>query len=160
MLARAAEEAKSDGKFLVVYMHKPLYSGGNHIDDMDTIAIRKFYAPLFDRLGVDLVVAGHDHVYTRSMVDGNGNRSDNAPLYITAGHAGSLKWYIGTDYEVEDKDPILPNYEFLDFNSNDYEWRTNPIYCELVIEGNSMTINAYRIENNESILFDSYSLSK
>ena len=46
---------------------------------------------------------------------------DNAPLYMVGGHAGGLKWYSKKNYTVEEGDPLLPNYEFLDVNSLDGE---------------------------------------
>ncbi|HVK78730.1 MAG TPA: metallophosphoesterase [Kofleriaceae bacterium] len=46
----------------VVYMHKPLYSSGDHGSDGSA---RKAFEPLFEKHGVQLVLAGHDHHYER-----------------------------------------------------------------------------------------------
>ena len=48
----------------IVYMHAPLYSAGKHGDNSDLISRLE---PLFERHRVDLVLAGHDHNYERSL---------------------------------------------------------------------------------------------
>jgi hypothetical protein len=51
----------------VVYMHRPPYSSGEHGSDT---ALRKKLAPVFERHGVQLVLAGHDHNYERMKPQG------------------------------------------------------------------------------------------
>jgi acid phosphatase type 7 len=46
----------------VVYLHKPPYSSGTHGSDT---ALRAALAPVLQRHGVQLVLAGHDHNYER-----------------------------------------------------------------------------------------------
>ena len=38
-----------------------MYSGGGRIDSYDTKAIRSSLKPLFDKYGVDVFLAGHEH---------------------------------------------------------------------------------------------------
>lgn len=57
-------EAENDTTpWTVVYMHHPPFSWGRHGSDF---GVRALWEPLFDRHGVDLVVAAHDHLYSRS----------------------------------------------------------------------------------------------
>jgi len=64
--ARAAREAGAD--WLILTMHKGLYTAGNHADDADIIAMREVLVPLVDELEIDLVLQGHDHYMSRTQV--------------------------------------------------------------------------------------------
>jgi hypothetical protein len=55
--------AKSKARWQVVYMHHPPYSSGSHGSTLET------QWP-FKEWGVDLVLAGHDHIYERLSVGG------------------------------------------------------------------------------------------
>jgi hypothetical protein len=48
----------------IVYLHKPPYSSGDHGSDL---ALRAALAPVLERRGVQLVLAGHDHDYERTI---------------------------------------------------------------------------------------------
>ncbi|GGI09160.1 DUF2341 domain-containing protein [Isoptericola cucumis] len=64
-----AEQARADGaRWLVLSMHKGVYTTANHLDDTDVKAMRKTLVPLIDELDIDLVLQGHDHVMSRSKV--------------------------------------------------------------------------------------------
>ena len=131
-LREAVADAKENGQWTIVGFHKSLYTGASHIVDSDIIAARKFWSPIFSELDVDLVLQGHDHVYSRGFVTAQGENAnpeteedgtiiqpDNAPLYMVGGHAGGLKWYSKKNYTVSDGDPLALNYSFLDVNSTD-----------------------------------------
>lgn len=132
MLRTAVADAKANEQWVVVGFHKSLYTGASHITDGDVVSARKFWAPIFAELDVDLVLQGHDHVYSRGFVTAEGNNANpainedgsieqpsNAPLYMVGGHAGGLKWYSRKNYTVGEGDPLSLNYEFLDVNSTD-----------------------------------------
>lgn len=132
MLRAEVADAKENGQWIVVGFHKSLYTGASHITDGDVVSARKFWAPIFAELDVDLVLQGHDHVYSRGFVtaagsnanpaineDGSIEQPSNAPLYMVGGHAGGLKWYSRKNYTVGEGDPLSLNYEFLDVNSTD-----------------------------------------
>ena len=132
------KEAKENGQWAIVGFHKPLYTGASHITDRDIVEYRKVLNPIFTEIGVDMVLAGHDHVYSRGFVDKDGNKASKvnealtkekghtvydsvqgAPLHLVAEHAGGLKWYSTRNYTPSDNDPIAPAYGFLDINSAD-----------------------------------------
>jgi hypothetical protein len=54
--------------FTIVYFHKPPYSKGSHNSDTesDMKNMREKVNPLFEKYNVDLVLAGHSHVYERT----------------------------------------------------------------------------------------------
>ncbi|MDZ7342279.1 MAG: metallophosphoesterase, partial [candidate division KSB1 bacterium] len=47
----------------IVAIHQPIYSAGK---GRDNVQLQSLLLPLFDRYGVDLVLQGHDHCYSRS----------------------------------------------------------------------------------------------
>ena len=51
----------------IVMMHIGPYSTGDHSNDSSAIKIRNMLPPIFAKYKVDLVLQGHDHVYTRTM---------------------------------------------------------------------------------------------
>jgi hypothetical protein len=55
--------------FTIVYFHKPPYSKGSHDSDteLDMKNMREKVNPLFEKYRVDVVLAGHSHVYERTM---------------------------------------------------------------------------------------------
>jgi acid phosphatase type 7 len=57
-------------KWTVACMHHPPYTNGSHISDAEQnlIAIRRKITPILERFGVDVVLAGHSHVYERSFL--------------------------------------------------------------------------------------------
>ncbi|WP_193726926.1 S-layer homology domain-containing protein [Paenibacillus guangzhouensis] len=61
-----SEVAKTDKKWKVVFLHKSPYSVANHNSDSDVKYIRENLTKVFDELGIDMVLGGHDHTYTRS----------------------------------------------------------------------------------------------
>jgi len=57
-------------KWTIVLMHHPIYSPGtgssDRWEDPMAIAMRAQLAPVFEKYGVDIVLAGHDHIYYRT----------------------------------------------------------------------------------------------
>ncbi len=130
---------ESQKPWKIVLMHKPIYSGSYHVYESDTRFLRQYLVPALARLGIDAVLGGHDHVYTRGFVDLKGNNVK--PLMLTEETAvqpkstnelgieykpvlfmgnctsGGLKWYPPCEYTVYPDDPLAENYAFLEKNS-------------------------------------------
>ena len=60
--------ASSTSRWVIAAMHHPPFSAGVHGSDEET---REAFVPLFERYDVDLVLAGHDHDYQRSVPIGD-----------------------------------------------------------------------------------------
>lgn len=94
----------SEAAYNVVVMHKSLYSEGSHSYDKDVVGMRAQLTPVFNEKGVNLVIAGHDHVYNETYyIDGEGNKistdangkneiGKDGTLYVTMGTMGE-KFY-------------------------------------------------------------------
>lgn len=95
-LAAALDSASRelDLRWTIAYMHHPLYSHPTGMAGKGSDRrLRRSLAPLFDRYGVDLVLAGHDHHYERSRPIRGGEvvASGCGPVYVvTGGGGGSL----------------------------------------------------------------------
>lgn len=62
------KKAKADPsiQWIIVGLHRGLYSSGDHSTDGDVINMRTSVGKLLDAYQVDMVLSGHDHVYIRS----------------------------------------------------------------------------------------------
>ena len=94
----------------VVGFHHSIYSVAAHSLDSDIIERRSQLPTILSNLDIDLVLMGHDHVYTRSYLMNKGKvaeapgvkatvtAKDGDVLYITANSASGSKYYdIRTD---------------------------------------------------------------
>ncbi|MGN1042878.1 MAG: metallophosphoesterase [Christensenellales bacterium] len=100
----------SEADYKVIIMHKALYSEGSHSYDSDVVGMRAQLTPLFAEKGVNLVIAGHDHVYNETFyidadgqkvsTDANGKNEigKEGTLYVTMGCMGE-KFYNFVDNE-------------------------------------------------------------
>lgn len=91
----AAARANPETPWIIAYFHKAPYGTGGHRSNGD---VRNRWTPLFDRYGVDLVLAGHNHNYERTypvafnerVVDtaANDYADPGAPIYVVTGGGG------------------------------------------------------------------------
>jgi hypothetical protein len=70
--------AASKAPWKIIYLHKPPYSSGEHGSDT---RLRALIAPIAERRGVELVLAGHDHDYERMT-------PQNGVEYVVTGGGG------------------------------------------------------------------------
>jgi hypothetical protein len=66
----AADLAATDRRWIIAFFHRPPYSKGSHDSDTDPrmTQMREDVLPVLEQHGVDLVLAGHSHVYERSFL--------------------------------------------------------------------------------------------
>jgi 3',5'-cyclic AMP phosphodiesterase CpdA len=57
--------AENPATFIIAWTHRPFYNGSTG-NAGHALTNRTNWSPLFDELGVDLVLSGHDHVYVRT----------------------------------------------------------------------------------------------
>lgn len=112
---RRADANRANVPWIFVVHHKPLYTClSNHAPQID---LRSAWQPLFDRYHVDVVIAGHNHVYERSRpifgltgVEGNVAATEGSnyeprivggvpsgTVYIVAAGVGAPLYRVGTD---------------------------------------------------------------
>ncbi|WP_303620637.1 metallophosphoesterase [Hungatella hathewayi] len=67
-MKQVLDENGADADWTVVTFHHSIYSTASHESDNDIIQRRAELSPVFTELGIDVVLMGHDHVYTRSYM--------------------------------------------------------------------------------------------
>jgi len=80
--------------WLVVIFHTPMYTTfANHYGELNAAVMKASgLRELFDCYGVNLVVSGHDHAYSRSLpldVDGKVKEDGKGPIFWTLGAGGN-----------------------------------------------------------------------
>ena len=97
----------ADAKYTVLVYHHSIYSPASHANDGDNKVRRQDFPTAFSNLGVDLVLQGHDHVYSRSYLLKNGQKANPAEqaganqvvqgpggvVYVTGNSASGSKYY-------------------------------------------------------------------
>ncbi len=146
-----------DIQWKVVMFHHSIYSSASHSDDSDILSRRADLYPVFDKYGIDAVLAGHDHCYTRSyqMKGGeaqlnqsydSGGRVINptGTLYITANSASGSKYY---------------DFKNFDTAYAAVRWQEKvPTYSNIEITEHTFAITTYRVDTG--IVIDTYTIYK
>ncbi|MFH8249068.1 metallophosphoesterase [Microbacterium sp. B2969] len=115
---RKAVEANPSAQWKVVSYHHAIYSPASHANDTDAVGRRPSFTQGFSDLGINLVLQGHDHSYSRSYVlrnGGEGAERQNAAeqrgadsvfegpggvVYVTTNSASGSKYYGLTEPRV------------------------------------------------------------
>jgi hypothetical protein len=122
----------NEAKWKVLVYHHAIYSPASHAKDGENKKRRVDFPTTFSKLGVDLVLQGHDHSYSRSYLIKNGEKENPAEqpgaadvypgpggvLYVTGNSASGSKYYdistpdnSGTSGAGNGADPLNPkNY--------------------------------------------------
>ncbi|MFT4230742.1 MAG: metallophosphoesterase family protein [Microbacterium sp.] len=150
----------ADAKYTVLVYHHSIYSAADHAKDTDNKVRRVDFPTTFSDLGVDLVLQGHDHVYTRSYEIKDGEKADpdeqpgqnevfvgeGGVIYMTANSASGSKYYdltapddSGTSGAGNGADPLdSSNYWYASVDSQEHVRsyvRVQVRADQLVVEG-------------------------
>lgn len=161
----------SDAQWKIVLMHRALYSAGKNINKPDTIIMRNLLLPVIDELGIDVVFAGHDHMYMRTEpVKGekaqsvqtvtevwNGESTTFAlnpdgTTHILPSTAGTKRYGVNEDAIT----PILQNSAFA------RDTKDGGVFATVSLDSEHFVYKAYMVddETGEKTLIDSYAIKK
>lgn len=149
------EVAETDKKWKVVAFHKAIYSLGGHSAETEIKELRETLYPVFDELGIDVVLQGHDHVYVRSnqmygnQVVENVSKDDNGNPLNPDGTLYMINNSSGTKFYDVNKN-VDPYFAAV------YEQPKIPIYSGITMTEDSFTINSYK--SGEDAPFDTYTI--
>ena len=163
--------ANPDATWTVVSFHHSIYSAANHYADTDILQRRSELSPIFSELGVDVVLMGHDHHYTRTYLmegtnpvipEGNDvSKGEEAPFeqtaeegqvfYLTADSASGSKYYRLNSALAQG----LPTYTAVDWQQN------MPSITNIEVSDGQMVFTSY-YQNTDGTLtqFDQFTLKK
>ena len=152
----------AEAKYTVLVYHHAIYSAAAHAKDSDNKVRRVDFPTVFSNLGVDLVLQGHDHVYTRSYEIKNGVKAnpDEQPgqdevfagpggvVYVTANSASGSKYYditapdtSGTSGAGNGADPLNPRNYWYNSVQNQEHVRT---YVKVQVKKDQLVVQNIR----------------
>lgn len=133
--------ARNKSDWLIAIMHRPMHSAGYHKSDGDATALsqKTNWLPLLEAAGVDLILAGHNHVYERSyLLD---NLTGNSASITTANKVDTALGRTDADHAYH-KETGQPHQGTIFINceaggtSNDAKYLTTPFsYFPVVFKG-------------------------
>ncbi len=111
--------AKSKKKWKIVIYHRSPYNS-NPAAGSETV--KEVWPPVFDEIGIDLAISGHDHSYVRTIPLKNGELNKEGTTYIIAGSTGQ-KYYATTpqpymDVYFDEKTQVYTNVSVTDKGIN------------------------------------------
>ncbi|WP_431279921.1 fibronectin type III domain-containing protein [Leifsonia poae] len=152
----------ADAKYTVLVYHHSIYSPADHAKDGDNKTRRVDFPTTFSKLGVDLVLQGHDHSYSRSYEIKNGAKAnpDEQPgaadvypgpggvIYVTANSASGSKYYditapdaSGTSGAGNGADPLNPSSYWYNSVQNQEHVRT---YVKVQVQNDQLVVENVR----------------
>lgn len=154
-----AISANPNAKWKVATWHQSAYSEANHSDstsaDDPIMTIRQNWPKLMDKYGVDIVLQGHDHEYTRTFQMYGG-----VPTNTTKTNAVTDPK--GTVYFTLDSGSGSKYYDFKSTSDHTFSsafWQQYvPTYSYITMDDSKFTINTVRTDTGASI--DNYSITK
>ena len=163
----------SGAMWKVVLMHRSMYSAGKNINKPDTVVMRNDLLPIFDRLDLDLVLSGHDHMYMRTAQLYDEKRVENV-TYVTETFRGRETVFAvdpdGTVYAIpstagtkryavnEDAMPPILDVADVAFSTRD----RGGCFAAVEVEGGRLVYRAFLVddETQEISQVDEYAVSK
>ncbi len=127
--------AETDKSFKIVLMHRSAYPMNYNEAEIRALA------PVFEECGVDLVLSGHDHIYSRTtMLAGEKTEMNtNGVTYVVTGSASGSKYYAAADDR--------PWEDFV--YDDDY-----PVFSYLTLKDGVLTYTAYAFEDGQTKKID------
>ncbi|BEH02619.1 hypothetical protein brsh051_19000 [Brooklawnia propionicigenes] len=154
-------------KHTVLVYHHAIYSPADHANDTDNAIRRVDFPTAFSELGVDLVLQGHDHSYSRSYEIKNGEKANpdeqagdadiftgvGGVIYVTGNSASGSKYYGLTEPDSSKNggdfgaDPTATP----DSNGHTRHWANSVenqenvrTYVKVAVKGDSLTVQNIR----------------
>ncbi len=162
---------QSDAKWKIVLMHRALYSAGKNINKPDTLVMREVLLPVIDSLGIDVVFAGHDHMYFRTKQVKNDkvqlcesitevyNGEETEFILNPEGTVHILPSTTGTKRYGVNEDAIPPILECGDVVR---DTKTGGVFSVVSLDSEHFVYKSYIVddETGETELIDSYAIKK
>jgi acid phosphatase type 7 len=158
-----ADLEKTKADWIVAFFHHPPYTKGSHDSDKekDLQEMRQHIMPILESAGVDVVLAGHSHIYERSMLidgsygatnspaennvldDGDGDPNGDGPYRKSAGihpHEGTVAVVAGHSGAAISRKGTIPLMK-----------RTMAEFGSVIFDVNGDTLEARMINRNGKV---------
>ena len=166
----------ADKDWVVVTYHHSPFSQAYHQNDGDVKRLREGLTPVMSELGVDAVLGGHDHIYTRSyLMEGTKpvvpeekpaagdvlHPQDGQVLYMIASSASGSKfydfWADGKTYKDLSEEEAAEKGLTAPFTARWNQDRT-PDYTNVEVTANTLTLTTYNVDDGSIV--DKVTLAK
>ena len=134
-----AVNAYPHAKWRVVMLHHSLYSCEDSFEDAPSL--RKTLPKLLQKYGVDLVLSGHTHRYSRSYPVWDDAVAESGITYLEGGCCSGCNCKASPD--------PLPAYTAAGYPQN------NPVYSVLEFSGEEIRIQSFAVVDEQSVPMDS-----
>ncbi|MBQ1886274.1 MAG: metallophosphoesterase family protein [Bacteroidales bacterium] len=134
-------------KYLIVFMHKSIY-GSSIVDGVVAKKLRPQWAPLFSKYDVDLVLSGHDHIYSRTyqLYDGKPTSDGMGTYYLDMGSSGDKRRSV--DASLSEQDGI--HQKVIDLKTLGLSFA-----CNVEVTSRNMKVTVY---NQNKEIVDSFTI--
>jgi hypothetical protein len=159
-ITNVVQQHAADAKYTVLVYHHSIYSPADHANDSDNQKRRLDFPSAFSALGVDLVLQGHDHSYSRSYLIESGvkQKAEEKPgatsvfqapggvIFVTGNSASGSKYYpLSAPDVVQDPnygpDPLNPDNHW----PNSVESQENVrSYVKVAVRNNLLSVESIR----------------
>lgn len=174
----------STATWKILLTHKGFYTTGRHVLEGDIELLRRDVLPLISKYHVDLVLQGHDHVYSRTNEyawDSDGKTPKTNVTYETENIDNYSYQYAvnpkGTYYAIvntacghaNNVSPVLDNSKLPSYfslatsriNGNFLNIQPNTaMYGNISIKDGKLLLKSYQVINGKSVLYDYIGISK
>ncbi len=143
----------------IAVLHFSFFSGGSHSTENSVKTLRSALVPKFNELGIDVVLSGHDHVYSRSqlMLTGNTVSSDKVTNGVVNDPKGTL-YIAGTTASGSSfRDKTHSSDDAYIAYSNDENRKGIVIFTA---SDNSLSLKSYFLDGSTPKQFDSFTINK
>ena len=133
---------KTKAKWKIVFMHRPCYNFGGHRSTWG----RPIWPELFQQYHVDLVFAGHSHIYERFYPISSYNVGGWPVTYITTGGAGAELYDVGQS-EFLAKTASVHHFIVVDVNGDSLSMKAYSPNGDVIDSLNVSKVNGRYDEN-------------
>lgn len=173
---RQEGNAHPEVRWKIATIHRGLYTGASHQDDSYGKVLRKKLAPVFDEIGVDVVLQGHDHVYEvigplrnhklvpnsisevktvshggeyENMTGKSGGvfNVKNGTLYFLNNSSGKKKYYPRTKQRMENDFYKHHVSDYWSLFTGKFSQTGKPTFSDMKITDNILTFTTYEVDN-------------
>ncbi len=177
-LESATEKYGRQYDWLIVAHHKSTQTVAKHTADSDIENyVDAGFEKLMDEFGVDFVLGGHDHVYSRSYVLKDGKRNaerldtfydPDGTIYLTGNCASDMQYYDVFDKLDKNNNadyPVLANgmtgsasylegkntenkADYLPMGNQEYNQEFSPSYAIFSVNGGTISVKVYNLDGD------------
>lgn len=179
-LRKVVKEQGADKDWVILTYHHATFSQAYHQEDRSIMYWRERMTPVFSELDVDLVLGGHDHIYTRSYLMEGHNPVDTGReakigetvakkpgqvQYVTSNSASGSKYYQFFDFKKGERDEDTTHEFGQTVNDKTirtytafWEQKKNPNYSNVAVTKDGLKVSTFDTVTGETV--DEFTLTR